>query len=47
MTTTSILLILAGLAFSLLCLIGLANLSKSLTEIKSTEYQRHQIGFYE
>jgi len=44
---TSIFLTLTSIGFSLLCLIGFARFSQSLTEIKSMEYQRHQAGFYE
>ncbi len=46
-SNTSILLTLASIGFALLCLIGFARFSQSLTEIKSMEYQRHQAGFYE
>ncbi len=46
-SNTSVLLTLTSIGFSLLCLIGFARFSQSLTEIKSMEYQRHQAGFYE
>lgn len=44
---TSIFLDLISIGFSLLCLIGFARCSQSLTEIKSMEYKRHEAGFFE
>lgn len=46
-SNTAVFLTIGSIGLSLLCFIGLARFSQSLTAIKSMEHQRHQAGFYE